>query len=66
MFVKNHYSCPCGYCGHFKLIEYYKGNCVIQKGVCLKHNLLREICDEICEDFVLASCVHTEKTYPKK
>ena len=55
--------CPCAYCKYFELIEYNK---IIQKGFCQKHNILRELYDVLCEDFVLAKGVHTNKWYPQK
>ena len=59
-------ACPCAYCEYFKLVEYNKGYLIIQKGFCRKHSLSRELYDKLCEDFVLAKGVHTEKWYPNK
>ena len=65
MIIKEN-SCPCAYCKFFKVFEYYENNITLQKGVCVKHNLIRELCDELCEDFILKEGVHTQKWYPGK
>ena len=66
MFIKQENACPCAYCEYFKLVEYKKDYSIIQKGICRKHDLLREPCDELCEDFILKSGVYTKKWYPNK
>lgn len=66
MFIKKSNACPCGYCEHFDSFEYYDGNILVQKGVCIKHALMREVGDELCEDFILNSAIHTNKWYPGK
>lgn len=64
--IKKVNSCPCAYCEYFKLVEYEKGYLNIQKGICRKHDIIRELYDEICEDFILKSGIYTEKWYPNK
>ena len=66
MFIKKPNACPCGYCKYIKYFEYNEGGRIIQKGVCIKHNELRELYDEVCEDFILRPEVHTNKWYPNK
>ena len=55
----------CAYCDHFKLAEYYEGGVIVKQGICRNHEKLCEICDEICDDFVLLQGLHTNKVHPK-
>jgi len=66
MFIKKENACLCAYCKYFNCFEYNEGDIVIQKGVCTKHDMIRELYDELCEDFVLRPEVHTSKWYPTK
>ena len=66
MFYKKEDVCSCGYCKYFKYIEYEKDCLIVQKGICRKHDLLRNPSDHLCEDFILISGVHTKKWYPNK
>ncbi|MBE6761324.1 MAG: hypothetical protein E7551_03465 [Ruminococcaceae bacterium] len=66
MFIKKSNACPCAYCKYFELFEYTEGFFTIQKGVCKKHYLIRELGDILCQDFILKSGVYTNKWYPTK
>ncbi|MBQ3088109.1 MAG: hypothetical protein IJC36_00575 [Clostridia bacterium] len=59
-------ACPCAYCEYFKIIEYEQSNVTVQNGFCLKRKDFRELCDNLCEKFVLKKGVHTQKWYPQK
>ena len=66
VFYKKENACPCGYCEFFKYIEYEKDGLIIQKGICRKHDLLRNTNDQLCDDFILMPGTHTKKWYPNK
>ena len=66
MFNEKENACPCAYCKYFKAVEYEKDCLIVQKGICRKHDLLRNPSDPLCKDFILKSGVHTKKWYPNK
>ena len=64
--IKKENSCPCCYCEHYiQLIDksfYFPDH----KGLCNKHKVIRLKYDNLCEDFILISGIHTDKWYPNK
>jgi hypothetical protein len=58
--------CPCAYCDFFEPFEYENKHFKIYKGLCEKHNIIRNPDDTLCEDFILMSGVYTKKWYPNK
>ncbi|MBO5090046.1 MAG: hypothetical protein IJD00_06685 [Clostridia bacterium] len=65
-FIYKNNSCPCGYCVYYFPVEYKNDYFTVRKGICRKHDILRNPNDILCEDFILASGVHTKKWYPTK
>jgi hypothetical protein len=59
-------ACPCAYCKHFELIECCENLVIVEKGICNKYNIYRELYDELCDEFILMEGVHTKKWYPRK
>ena len=57
-------SCPCAYCEHFYLIEYKENDINAQKGYCVKKKLFRNLCDTLCQEFVLKKGIYTKKWHP--
>lgn len=58
--------CPCCYCEHYiPLIDksfYFPEH----NGLCNKHKVIRLCNDNLCEDFILKSGIHTKRWYPKQ
>lgn len=66
MEFKTNNVCTCAHCNYFKLAEYFEYGEFVEIGICRKHQKIREIFDEICDDFVILQGLYTNRRYPKK
>ena len=64
MFIERENSCPCAYCKYYKPYKNEEKFLPFRNGICQKHNILRNVNDNLCEDFILMSGVHTNKWFP--
>lgn len=65
-FIEKENSCPCCYCQYYSSVTIENDYPIFKKGICQKHNILRNENDILCENFILMLGIHTSRWRPNK